>query len=71
MFKDTFGLQRVTQRREFLLIAAPAIAIAGAALWLAYQFVEPAPPRTVVMSTGSAKGAYHMVATRSASSPSR
>jgi TRAP transporter TAXI family solute receptor len=64
MSRDAARLQRSAQRREMLLIAAPAIALAAAALWLAYQFVEPAPPRTVVMSTGSAKGAYHLVGTR-------
>jgi TRAP-type uncharacterized transport system substrate-binding protein len=64
MPRDAARLQRSAQRREMLLIATPAIALAAAALWFAYQFVEPAPPRTVLMSTGSSKGAYHLVGTR-------
>ena len=60
MLRDLVARQRMLQRREWLVIAAPAIALAMAALWLAYQFVEPAPPRTILMSTGSSKGAYHL-----------
>ena len=60
MLKDLVERQRALQRRELLLIAAPAIALAIGAMWLAYQFVEPAPPRTIIMSTGSSKGAYHL-----------
>lgn len=60
MLRNLIARQRMLQRRELLIIAAPAIALALAALWLAYQFVEPAPPRTFLMSTGSSKGAYHL-----------
>ncbi len=60
MLRNLIARQRLLQRRELLVIAAPAIALALAALWLAYQFVEPAPPRTILMSTGSSKGAYHL-----------
>lgn len=59
MISDFFERQFVRQRREFLIILLPALFLAAAALWLAYQFVEPAPPRTVIMSTGSPLGAYH------------
>ncbi len=60
MLKNLVERQHALQRRELFMIAAPAISLALGALWLAYQFVEPAPPRTVIMSTGSAKGAYHI-----------
>lgn len=60
MLKELVERQRALQRRELAMIFAPAVLLALGALWLAYQFVEPAPPRTVVMSTGSAKGAYHL-----------
>ena len=60
MLKNLVERQHALQRRELIMIAAPAILLALGALWLAYQFVEPAPPRTILMSTGSSKGAYHL-----------
>ena len=53
MLKDLVERQHALQRRELLVIAAPAIFLALGALWLAYQFVEPAPPRTILMASGS------------------
>jgi TRAP transporter TAXI family solute receptor len=47
------------QIREILLIALPLIALVIGAFVLAYQFVEPAPPRRLTMTTGSAQGAYN------------
>ncbi len=45
--------------RELTWILLPiGLAIAGAFV-LAYQFVGPAPPREVTMTTGSERGAYH------------
>ncbi len=51
--------QQATQAREFLLVVAPALAVIAAAFWLAFQFVEPAPPRHVVITTGSQTGGYY------------
>ncbi len=31
-------------------------------LWVSYQFIEPAPPDTLVMATGNPEGAYHAFA---------
>jgi TRAP-type uncharacterized transport system substrate-binding protein len=45
--------------REYFWIAAPVTLVIAAAFWASYQFVEPAPPRTFVMSTGAETGAYH------------
>jgi uncharacterized protein len=45
--------------RELLLVLLPIVALVAAAFALAYQFVEPAPPRSIAMSTGSEQGAYH------------
>ena len=59
MLREFFERQRLRQRRELVIILLPAILLAAGALWIAYQFVEPAPPRTVLMSTGSPLGAYH------------
>ncbi|GJL63984.1 MAG: hypothetical protein NPIRA04_26380 [Nitrospirales bacterium] len=36
-----------------------AVLIALAGFVLAYQFVEPAPPKVITLATGSATGAYH------------
>ena len=37
----------------------PAILLTGAAFAVAYHFVQPAPPRHVVMATGSKHGVYY------------
>lgn len=47
-----------------LTLGLPALVLVLLGFWLAYQFVEPAPPRTLVMSTGSETGAYHAYARR-------
>jgi len=39
-----------------------AIILLTAALWLAYQYVDPAPPKKVVIATGSKSGAYYKYA---------
>ena len=45
--------------RELSWILLPAGLLIAGAFALAYQFVGPAPPREVVMTTGSERGAYH------------
>lgn len=45
--------------REYFWIIGPVALLVGAAFWLALQFVEPAPPRSFTMSTGSPSGGYH------------
>lgn len=44
--------------RDLLLIFVPAFLVVGAAFWATFQFVEPAPPKTISISTGGPKGAY-------------
>jgi TRAP transporter TAXI family solute receptor len=46
-------------RRDLLLFALPALILVFAAFALTWQFVRPAPPKKIVMSTGAAGGAYH------------
>jgi TRAP transporter TAXI family solute receptor len=53
-----------SQLRELLLVAGPIFLLVVGAFFAAYQFVEPAPPRTVVMTTGGEAGAYHAFARR-------
>ena len=50
--------------RDLVIVALPLALIALAALWLAYQFVQPTPPRSLVMTTGAEGGAYHAHAER-------
>lgn len=52
------------QFRELLLIVAPVVLLAATAVWIALQFVQPAPPKRLVMSTGGQGGAYHVIALR-------
>ncbi|MEZ5843946.1 MAG: TAXI family TRAP transporter solute-binding subunit [Hyphomicrobiaceae bacterium] len=47
------------QLRELLWIGVPAMALVLGAFWLAYQFVEPAPPRRIAITTGGETGAYY------------
>ena len=42
-----------------IVIFGPAILLTVAAFTLAYLFVKPAPPRHIVMATGSKDGAYY------------
>ncbi|WP_398311546.1 TAXI family TRAP transporter solute-binding subunit [Zoogloea sp.] len=46
-------------RRDLLILALPALILIIAAFALAWQFVRPAAPKRIVMSTGAAGGAYH------------
>lgn len=52
------------QLRELLLVGGPALLLVAGAFWLAYQFVEPAPPTRLVITTGSEQGAYFAFAQR-------
>ncbi len=53
-----------SQLREILLIVGPAVLLVAGAFWLAFQFVEPAPPKVVKLSAGNAAGAYYAFALR-------
>ena len=44
--------------REKLKIFGPAILVTIIGFVIAYQYVAPAPPRTLIMATGSPEGAY-------------
>lgn len=50
--------------RDLLAVTLPLSLIAILAFWGAYQFVQPAPPRSLVMTTGAEGGAYHAFALR-------
>lgn len=48
--------------RALIIAALPVALITIAAFWIAYQFVQPAPPKTLTMTTGAEGGAYRAYA---------
>ncbi len=50
--------------RDLAATAGPALLLVLVGFWIAYQFVDPAPPRRVAITTGAANGAYHVFAER-------
>lgn len=44
--------------REFLAFILPASALVAAVFFIAFQYVEPAPPRQAAFTAGGAQGAY-------------
>lgn len=50
--------------RDLLATAWWIVLVAGLGFVVAYQFVEPAPPKKIVMTTGGEQGAYYRFAQR-------
>ena len=50
--------------RDWLWVIGPAIVLVIAAFWAASKFIEPAPPRSFVMTAGAEDGAYYQFAKR-------
>lgn len=50
--------------RDLLATAWPIILVTAIGFYVAYQFVEPAPPRSMTITTGSESGAYYSYAKR-------
>jgi hypothetical protein len=44
---------------DFLKVYGPILAFIAVGFVVAYQFVDPAPPRSLTLATGSPEGAYH------------
>ncbi len=49
---------------ELLWIYGPAILLGCVALFITYQFVDPAPPKRITIATGGPNGAYYAFAKR-------
>ncbi len=45
--------------KDLVTVVLPVAAAVAVAFWFTFKFVQPAPPRVVVMSTGGEGGAYH------------
>jgi TRAP transporter TAXI family solute receptor len=50
--------------RDLLLIALPSLLLLALGFWAAAQFIRPAPPKQLVMSSGGEGGAYQRFASR-------
>lgn len=50
--------------RDLLAVGLPALLLLVGAFWFASRFIQPAPPGSLVMATGSVEGAYHHYAQR-------
>ncbi len=61
MIKKTF--QRISSR-DLWMAATPVAIVLALALVVTMFFIEPGPPRRIVMSTGAVDGGYHMFAQR-------
>lgn len=48
--------------KDFIKLALPALLAASAAFYVAFLFVEPAPPDRLAIATGGTGGAYHQFA---------
>ena len=57
-------LFRELSSRDIALIGLPLLVLLALAVWGITHYVQPAPPRVVVMSTGPLDGAYHAYAER-------
>jgi len=45
--------------RDMIFVVLPALLVVGGAFWATFQFIEPAPPKVISISTGSKTGAYY------------
>ncbi|MCX7165415.1 MAG: ABC transporter substrate-binding protein [Rhodocyclales bacterium] len=50
--------------RDIIFVALPSLLLIIGAFWLAAQFIKPAPPDRVIVSTGGEGGAYQRFAAR-------
>ncbi|MCK5647394.1 MAG: ABC transporter substrate-binding protein [Gammaproteobacteria bacterium] len=57
-------IKRKPSYLELFFIVLPVIAIVYAGFWGAYQFVSPAPPRNISISSGNIHGSYYAYAKR-------
>lgn len=63
-------MKRLPQRlreaswRDLLLVALPSLLLLIGGFWLAAQFIRPAPPKQLILSSGGDGGAYQRFAAR-------
>lgn len=57
------SIARVFRHRNLQLVLLALLAV-GAAVWIAFQVLQPLPPRTIVIASGVEEGLYHRHALR-------
>lgn len=55
---------RAASWNDLLLIALPSLLLLAGGFWLAAQFIRPAPPKQLILSSGGEGGAYQRFAAR-------
>lgn len=55
---------RETLLRDLLFVALPSFLLLAGGFWLAAQFIRPAPPKQLILSTGDDSGAYQRFSAR-------
>ena len=58
------GIRDEEGHTDLLWIYVPAVLIGAAALFITYQFVDPAPPSRIAIASGGPSGAYYAYAER-------
>ncbi len=53
---------RAISLRDLLVVGLPSLLLLAAGFWLAAQFIRPAPPDTIIVTTGGPGGAYERFA---------
>jgi TRAP transporter TAXI family solute receptor len=51
-------------RRDLLRLGVLAALLAAACIWLSFRFLEPIPPRTIVLASGPESSLFHLQAQR-------
>jgi TRAP transporter TAXI family solute receptor len=64
MFRVDSDDLALLSRRDRLRIAVLVVALIAAAVWVSLHFLQPAPPRRIVLASGAEFGAYHQYAKR-------
>jgi TRAP transporter TAXI family solute receptor len=64
MFRVDSDDLALLSRRDRLRIAVLVVAVIAAAVWFSLHFLQPAPPRRIVLASGAEFGAYHQFAKR-------
>lgn len=59
---ETIKRLRALSLRDLLVVGLPSLLLLAAGFWLAAQFIRPAPPDTLVITTGAPGGAYERFA---------
>ena len=54
--------QAADRSPTILIIVIPALLVLAAGCLFAFKFVEPRPPKRIVITTGGKSGAYHAFA---------